>query len=180
MSVNMKALLCNTYISNYDWDIITNPKNNETIINFYDENYGNYERSLIKCFKDKRSIGDYLTKKLKNNKNNGNTTKAQEREFLERRSRALITDVQNRRAAQINLLRGINGINGNNDVKRPPVKSTIVGGQQRKMIGYLIKEALIKFYEKYENIDDKDKGNYIDKIYTIIDSNIIILLDRLS
>jgi hypothetical protein len=176
MSVNMKALLCNTYISNYDWDIITNPKNNETIINFYDENYGNYERSLIKCFKDKRSIGDYLTKKLKNNKNNGNTTKAQEREFLERRSRALITDVQNRRAAQINLLRGINGINGingNNNVKRPPVKSTIVGGQQRKMIGYLIKEALIKFYEKYENIDDKDKGNYIDKIYTTLLYNLL-------
>ena len=164
--IDMIELLCNTYIYKYNWDIITNSKNNEKLINFYDENYDKYERSLINFVKDKRSIGSYLTKQKKNMPKNikkGNTTIAQEREGYERRSNAIITDTQNRRTTQMNLLRGIA------NVKLIAEKATpLSGGQNSKTVGNLIKEALINFCDKYKSIEDTHKDEYINNIYTTL------------
>ena len=164
--IDMKELLCNTYIYKYNWDIITNPTNNEKFINFYDENFDKYENSLIKMVKDKRSIGSYLTKQknsMPKNIKRGNTTIAQEREGLEKRSNAIITDTQNRRNTQMNSRRGITNVRRKADIATPHS-----GGQNSKTVGNLIKEALINFCDKYKSIEDTDKDEYINNIYTTL------------
>jgi hypothetical protein len=164
IDIDMKELLCNIYISKYNWDIITNPENNEEIINFYTVNYDKYEKNLIKFFKDRRSIGNYLTKQNKSTPKNIKrgiaTIKEESVNRRETRSNTLITNTRDRRARDLYTRRGI-------EYNRfPAEKSTLYGGQNSNTVGNLIKEALINFYDNYQNIDDKNKDKYINNIYT--------------
>ena len=163
LQIDMKELLCNIYISKYNWEIITNLENNEEIINF-GVNYNKYEKKLIKFFKDRRSIGNYLTKQNKNTPKNIKrgiaTIKEESVKRRETRSNTQITDTQDRRNRDLYTRRGIE------NKKFPAERSTLYGGQNNKTVGNLIKEALINFYDKYQNIDDKNKDEYINNIYT--------------